>query len=67
MGYLNMSEPNATCPSGLILQQHNNINHNLCGRANPSSGGRNSVYYSIFGVSFTSVCGQVRGYQFACI
>ena len=65
VGYLNMSEPNATCPPGLMLQQHNNFSHNLCGRANPSSEGCNSVYYSTFGISFNSVCGQVRGYQFA--
>ena len=64
VGYLNMSEPNATCPSGLIFHQHNNITHNLCGRANPSTGDCNSVNYSTFGFNFTSVCGQVKGYQF---
>ena len=64
VGYFNMSEPNATCPLGLIQQQHNSFSYNLCGRANPSSGGCNSVYYSSFSFNFTSVCGQVRGYQF---
>ena len=64
VGYLNMSEPNASCPPGLIQQQHTNFRYNLCGRPNPSSGGCNSVFYSTFRFNFTNVCGQVRGYQF---
>ena len=32
VAYINMTEPNATCPNGLTLQNFNNISHPLCGR-----------------------------------
>ena len=37
VGYLNMSEPGATCPPGLTLRQFNNIDHGVCGRPMSSS------------------------------
>ena len=61
---LNMSEPGATCPPGLTLQNYNNIDHSLCGR---SSYGCASTFFSTYGLNYTKVCGKVRGYQFGHI
>ena len=61
IGYLNMTEPDATCPDGLTQQQYNGIGHPLCGRSNYYC---NSANYSSFGLNYTKVCGQVRGYQY---
>ena len=58
---LNMSEPGATCPPGLTLQNYNNIDHSLCGR---SSSGCASTFFSTYGLNYAKVCGKVRGYQF---
>ena len=59
VGYLNMSEPNATCPSELSLQQFNNIDHGLCSQPMSSS-----VIYSVHAIPYSKVCGRIRGYQF---
>ena len=59
VGYLNMSEPGATCPSGLTLKQFNNIDHGVCGRPMSSS-----IIYSAHGIHYSEVCGQISGYQF---
>ena len=61
---LNMSEPGATCPPGLTLQNYSNIDHSLCGR---SSSGCASTFFSTYGLNYTKVCGKVRGYQFGSI
>ena len=61
IGYINMTEPNATCPSGLTQQHYGEISHPLCGR---ESDGCDSTYYSSFGINYTKVCGQVQGYQY---
>ena len=31
ISYLNMSEPDTVCPTGLMLKQYTNIDHDLCG------------------------------------
>ena len=59
IGYLNMSESGASCPSGLTLRQFNEIDHGLCGRPMSSS-----IIYSAHGLNYSKVCGQIRGYQF---
>ena len=64
VGYLNMSEPGATCPPGLTLHQYNNIDHGLCGQPTSLSGNQTSVYFSTYGVVYNKVCGQVIGYQY---
>ena len=58
--YVNMSEPGATCPPGLILRQYNNIDHGLCGQ--PMS--FTLLVYSVNGFNYSKVCGQIRGYHF---
>ena len=62
VAYLNMTEPNATCPTGLILQEYGNIDHPLCGRHDRA--GCNSANFSSTGLMYSKVCGQVRGYQY---
>ena len=62
VAYLNMTEPNATCPTGLILQEYNDIDHPLCGRDDRA--GCNSANFSSTGLMYSKVCGQVRGYQY---
>ena len=62
VAYLNMTEPNATCPAGLILRQYNNTGHPLCSRL--IRAGCNSANFSSTGLMYSKVCGQVRGYQY---
>ena len=62
--YLNMTEPGTTCPSGLTQTSYNNLDHDVCGRPNPSSAGCGSTIFSTYGIDYTKLCGQVRGYQF---
>ena len=61
VAYLNMTEPNATCPTGLILKEYDNIDHPLCGSDDEI--GCNSAIFSSTGLMYSKVCGQVRGYQ----
>ena len=64
VGYINMSEPGATCPHGLTLYQYNNIDHGLCSRPVSSSGSSASVFFSTYEVIYNKVCGRVIGYQY---
>ena len=61
VAYLNMTEPGATCPSGLTQTGYININHDVCGR---SGAGCNSTIFSTYTLNYTKVCGQIRGYQY---
>ena len=63
IGYLNMTEPDATCPDGLTQQEYE-IGHPLCGRIDFLLYGCDSASYSSFGLNYTKVCGQLRGYQY---
>ena len=60
--YLNMTEPNATCPAGLMLWEYNDIDHPLCGKL---AGRCNSTIFSSTELMYSKVCGQVRGYQYS--
>ena len=62
VGYLNMSESNATCPPGLTLRQYNNIDHGVCGVSNYSTFA--SISFLSGGNNYSEVCGQIRGYQY---
>ena len=62
VAYLNMSEPNATCPSGLTQWQYNNIDHDVCGLSN--LGVFSHTFFSTQGIHYNKVCGQLRGYQY---
>ena len=60
VGYLNMTEPGATCPFELTLRQFSNIDHYVCGRSMSTC----CIVYSTNGFLYSEVCGQIRGYQF---
>ena len=59
VGYLNMTNPCATCLLGMTLRQFNTIGHGLCGR--PTSA---SIFYSAQGYHYNKICGQIKAYQF---
>ena len=60
VGYLNMSEPGATCPLGLRQRQYNNIDHDVCGLSDALT----HAFFSTRGIYYNKVCGQLRGYQY---
>ena len=64
VGYLNMSESDASCPSGLTLQQYINTDHDLCGQQFSYSAGCYSTFFDTFASNYSNVFGRVRGYQF---
>ena len=53
MGYLNISEPGATCPPGLTQQQYNNIDHDVYAHPNP---GALPIHSSLLKESITVSC-----------
>ena len=62
IGYLNMTEPNATCPDGLVQKNFYNINYDLCGKTLIQNH-CNSTFFDTNSINYTKVCGQMRGYQ----
>ena len=56
---VNMSQSGATCPQGLTQRQING--NNYCGR---NIIGCQSTYFSAHGLSYSRVCGRLRGYQY---
>ena len=64
VAYLNMTEPNATCPTGLSTLSYENFTHNLCGKPSfiPYCV---STVFSTHNITYSKVCGQVRGYQYS--
>ena len=64
IAHYNMSEPNAVCPNGLAFHQYSNIDHPLCARPKESYSGCISLFFPSNGLSFSYVCGRIRGYQY---
>ena len=62
VAFLNMSDPNQTCPSNWITISSP---VRTCGRGRYAAAGCNSVFYSTLGLTFSRVCGRVIGYQHA--
>ena len=58
VAFLNMTDPTESCPSGFKLYNHGNIR--ACGKDN--SGCLSTFFHP--NISYTKVCGRVRGYQF---
>ena len=58
VAYVNMTQPGATCPQGLTQKQFSGLT--LCGRSNS---GYQGTTFSTFGLNYSRVCGQLRGYQ----
>ena len=68
VAYVNMTQPGATCPQGLSQKAFTGLT--LCGRSGeyvgtaPPGGGCQSTVFSILGLNYCQVCGQLRGYQY---
>ena len=64
VAFVNLSEPGSSCPSG--LGQYNNIfDTSLCWITGTGGAEKcSSVLFSTYGLNYTKVCGQVRGYQY---
>ena len=58
---LNMTEPNASCPAGIMKIDYDNIDHDLCGNREFSHFDCQSIFYGM-GINYSKICGQVRGY-----
>ena len=59
VAYVNMSQSNATCPQGVTQRLING--NNYCGR---NIIGCQSTVFSTHGLSYSRVCGRLRGYQY---
>ena len=62
VAYLNMTDPSSQCPVGFRVETATSIR--FCIR-NTSSAGCRSIIYNSFGVTYSQICGRVRGYSFA--
>ena len=62
VAFINMSVPGSSCPPGLV-QFDDIFNTSLCW-INIKKCGCNSTFFSTYGLNYTKVCGQVRGYQY---
>ena len=61
VGYLDMTDPSQSCPSGLALKGYSGLR--TCGRVSDSPGCW-STFYNTGSSPYRRVCGRVRGYQF---
>ena len=59
IAFVNMSEPGATCPTGLTQITQSNLT--LCSRDDTTL--IQSTSFTSHGLSYSAVCGRVRGYQ----
>ena len=59
--YLDMTDPNATCPSGWNMTGYSK---RTCGRSNSSSLSCDSVFFPVSGGPYSQVCGRIRAYQY---
>ena len=60
--YIDVTNENNTCPEGLDVTVQ--VSTRMCTRLH-TGGGCTSVTFPTFGVPYTKVCGQARGYQHA--
>ena len=58
VAYVSMTQAGATCPQGLTQRTVSGLT--LCGR---SGSGCDGTMFPTFGLNYSRVCGQVRGYQ----
>ena len=59
VAHVNMSQEGASCPQGLTQKILSGLT--LCGQ---NANGCQGTLFSAFGLSYSRVCGQLRGYQF---
>ena len=60
VAYLDMTDPNTTCPSGWQLTGHSK---RTCGKVSTGRLTCDSVFFPVSGGAYTSVCGRIKGYQ----
>ena len=63
--YLDMTNPNASCPSGWQITRYSSTR--LCGKVSTGSYKCDSVLFPVTGGDYTRVCGSVRGYQYGIV
>ena len=59
--YLDMTDPNTTCPSGWQLTSHS---RRTCGRVSTGMLTSDSVTFPVSGGDYTRVCGRIKGYHY---
>ena len=59
--YVNMAQSGVTCPQGLTQRTLSGLT--LCGKTSNGGPGCQSTVFSTLGLSYSHVCGQLRGYQ----
>ncbi|CAI8045781.1 hypothetical protein GBAR_LOCUS25322, partial [Geodia barretti] len=59
--YLDMTDPNTSCPSGWQLTRYSK---RTCGRVSPGSETCDSVFFPVSGGPYSQVCGRIRAYQY---
>ena len=64
VAHLNMTDPSSQCPVGFRVVTPNN--KRFCIR-DTSSAGCGSMLFESFGLTYSQVCGYVRGYSFASV
>ena len=61
VAFVNMTDTNYNCPTGLKLTSYSK---RTCGRAHTRAEGCSSTTFSVGGLSYSRVCGRIKGYQF---
>ena len=61
IAFINMTDTSYNCPTGLNLTSYSK---RTCGRSHTTNGGCSSTTFSVGGLSYSQVCGRIRGYQF---
>ena len=62
VAYLNMADPDASCPLGWKLNTFDG--QRVCGRASSDSNSCDSTTFSVGGEEYSQVCGKIKAYQF---
>ena len=63
VAFLNMTDPDQTCPSSWRLYSQDSVR--ACGRQETDTASCDSVQFSPDGYEYTQVCGRIIGYQYA--
>ena len=61
VAFINMTDTSYNCPTGLNLTLYSK---RTCGRSYTTRRGCSSTTFSVGGLSYSRVCGRIRGYQF---
>ena len=60
--YLDMTDPNTTCPSGWNMTRYSK---RTCGRATDGANTRDSATFPVREGEYSRICGRIRAYQYA--